>query len=1274
MELKTAQMQLAEMERTEFDDWQQLAAAKLDVPLRRLALALIGCGEDEGKTKDKIDILQELHTMNADDRVLLVRTLAPGISKTLLQAWEFFSLRPIRSRAGLLGIDSHSKSRAAWLRDMIRLVGEFRQDVVTCHWLAVWGGWLDVTKESSSIEGSPRRLLESRSDITENIGRLLGFVIRDTERGVSTNATDKKEMEDIYGTLSLIAQRQHPVGHFGPHVALALACSGRQDAKELLINLVSFSFSQIESGLSYRDVSNDMTTCITAVAEGMDGQPNDVSDFVLALLRSSRNGAKLPWDLIDAMLVPLPENSSDEEKCEILDYVVGLLRNPLLRQRAIAGSDLLKVVTGLSVEALIDQRIAIRFASEKLLEKGKWKTKSLIATLASRWNHADVMQLWHRLLETCVSPETPGSMLVQVLSTYATIQRQPDCPPRDSSTSALLLEIGQRIILDAWLPNDESTESSETQLLIMQNLAEAIMIHRGSYSVDRLIPLIELLVRVPNLLASLIPKLTLTNDLRNRLIELVVAGRHTTALKAILLNLTGYELLASWPSKNPEDIAYYWRAASSQNSERKMIWKKLLSDSKKKVRADGLKSISEALEGRNISRDTKSDAYSALLEYQNSQSKKQRPDPEAKYTVPYLLETCQPEHLVDAATVELNRRKEYALSLITQRSGIEPSLFNLTPPTEPVDRNVTDADLVTPAARQCLKALHEFVASQPFDKDVIDQLKRFTDDPPMAELWNDWCESLPKAICEPDGSHWQRLFSSNYSHGIQYAPWWNDLTSEQQERLMSVALPESERVSEKLSGYIGNLARYFKRQIKSTLATEVLAEQMLSVVETMYARIPTNARKVAFKTPRYCPGELRTTVGIKSTLDAVETMLVSLPAEIAASLRQRHGNLMLWINVNSKDGHSPPSELMLPAVAMGAISIGDFVSFLVDSGSGYGGLSLKKLHECAEWWKVGIDTDRELQLKIAVDTLELIIREQEDEPDDQLPKQFVSWYSELPPLPRDRDLVSLMRRNSQIELTEIHKRDSREKLFIKRLQEVDPYDCRKDLMQMRDEGLLSDDRALRLAMIHPGLVKPIAQFLNWQTLPEAFVWAWAHAGLPGRVLATALGYEGEDEEGWLTLLALHAPDIQGVNRWELDFAEMATIRRDWFEKIFGEWESARRETFFNTFRAVFDADNVRSLDTILSALMGTTDRNKLVAVIELGRDCKELLEFALLPIADGANRQTDIADRIAVIDRLAIVGKKAKSSEARSRIARSIKQARRTLANNAGLADVSQLR
>ena len=119
------------------------------------------------------------------------------------------------------------------------------------------------------------------------------------------------------------------------------------------------------------------------------------------------------------------------------------------------------------------------------------------------------------------------------------------------------------------------------------------------------------------------------------------------------------------------------------------------------------------------------------------------------------------------------------------------------------------------------------------------------------------------------------------------------------------------------------------------------------------------------------------------------------------------------------------------------------------------------------------------------------------------------------------------------------------------------------------------------------------------------------------------------------------------------------------------------EPLFKALKAVRSAADRQRVEGWLDAMDGKLSsaaaREALEAPIK-DRPNAALLQLALLPLpSDREAMLADISKRLKIVEVVAIAGRKCKSGDARENVERAVLRVRRTLADNAGLADSAQL-
>ncbi len=333
------------------------------------------------------------------------------------------------------------EARAFWLRSLLRCIGRFRPGIIDVRWLAVWGGWLDGTEDRSVTDVFSDRFAVPGPfwDLSDHVGRLLGAALHEGHWA----------SDDVFETLSLIAEGRHPIGRFGSHVARALAHAANNEATARLVDVVLRQSDTSRSEESSRDL---LGYCIVAGMEGLVDRPSDLAEWLNAVARVGRDGVTLPWNLIASIVLPLPVGTSTQgngdPKLAAVETFADLLRDAPRRQLAIRRDDPLDMMIALSVEAAIDPA-AVDSAAGQIRDHGSWdrsQTLVTLVTLGHLWDPPSVEPLWKRLVRACVDASVTDELLRQTLLMSRAGCLDVDASPPDGSAFDALLAIAHRVL------------------------------------------------------------------------------------------------------------------------------------------------------------------------------------------------------------------------------------------------------------------------------------------------------------------------------------------------------------------------------------------------------------------------------------------------------------------------------------------------------------------------------------------------------------------------------------------------------------------------------------------------------------------------------------------------------------------------------------------------------------------------------------------------------------------------------------------------------------
>lgn len=237
---------------------------------------------------------------------------------------------------------------------------------------------------------------------------------------------------------------------------------------------------------------------------------------------------------------------------------------------------------------------------------------------------------------------------------------------------------------------------------------------------------------------------------------------------------------------------------------------------------------------------------------------------------------------------------------------------------------------------------------------------------------------------------------------------------------------------------------------------------------------------------------------------------------------------------------------------------------------------------------------------------------------------------------------------------------------------------RKAFETLLADEVLTPELLLKIGFGIPDLIVPILEATVRVHHLNAVAWLLGHAGGQMRLLAVRLGYpdyQRTSQDYWRNsgqlLLQDRSPNVECDN-WHW-YRDSGTVSRDWFEEAISPLTSLELSVYLKAMKAVVETASMTRLRAIIDAFQGNVTKENLIARIKDRRNVR-VLQLALLPLSEEPNARTaDISQRLAVFDRLAAVGRRKKTLESRANIKQAVNQARRSLASNAGLADVTQL-
>ncbi len=358
---EAAKNQLEQWQVPEDDDRLPAAVATLAGPLRNVGYGLLGRdGQGESLTYWNGDEHQKrlreagcrLDQLPRKDRLKIFGAVAPRLADALDASWAFLRRTPYqvgytrRAFRAPNHPEATATSRAAWVNQLLGLIGRFREDVPTAPWLAAWAPHLET--------------MPGGGGAGEIAGRLLAAVID----------AGGDEGNEVFETLCQSLRNEHPIGGMGRHVTRALLLAGKPEGWELIEKTLLAVHRQ--EGLRQ------------AILEAVDEAHPEAFRRLLRLIRDhdlARFSAVVravdvwlgyAWDVVKVKVVN-----------DTIDRLLTLLDDPGAQRQALESSDAEAVYLALWTTAFEDAFAALPFA-RKLLGHAQVEVRFVTAVLLSK--------------------------------------------------------------------------------------------------------------------------------------------------------------------------------------------------------------------------------------------------------------------------------------------------------------------------------------------------------------------------------------------------------------------------------------------------------------------------------------------------------------------------------------------------------------------------------------------------------------------------------------------------------------------------------------------------------------------------------------------------------------------------------------------------------------------------------------------------------------------------------------------------------------------------
>jgi hypothetical protein len=313
---------------------------KLPANLTEIGFAILGRDTQGKELTGDWNVRRKLQEKSAsfldelpiEDRLKIFRVLLGNLARPVEAAWQY--LKNSTYQVGYARKSFHAprypaathRLRSGWLQEMLKIAAQFKPEIVTPQWLAIWVPHMGYHADQNSV------------------GRFLAAVI----------AAGGPGGDEVFEILCQSARAEHEIGCMGRHVARALLMTSRPEAWELMEKMLLAA--QRQEGL--RQVI--LETVDEAHPEAYRRMMRLIRDHELgrfsAVVRSANVWFGLQWDSVSVKTV----NAA-------IDQVLGFLDDSKSRDETLANGDPERVFLALWSIAFDDALASIPVA-EKLLK------------------------------------------------------------------------------------------------------------------------------------------------------------------------------------------------------------------------------------------------------------------------------------------------------------------------------------------------------------------------------------------------------------------------------------------------------------------------------------------------------------------------------------------------------------------------------------------------------------------------------------------------------------------------------------------------------------------------------------------------------------------------------------------------------------------------------------------------------------------------------------------------------------------------------------------
>jgi hypothetical protein len=1253
------------------------AIKKLPAKLRAIGYSLLDFGP-KGDKQDELFNRQQLYAFQEEqsivlenlpirERVRLLQIFFGNMSSDVEQAWHWFKSTALTSNGAAPPFriptlpELTLTLRRFWLQSLVELACAFKNGVLTPTWLAAWVPHMRINWQTWEYE----------------VGFLLASVID----------SGGKTAEEVLGILLQSARNEHEIGAMGRHVTTALLSSSRQEGWELIEK--TLLAAQRQEGLRQ------------AILDSMDSAHPEAFRRMLRLIVEHK---MVRFSSVVRQLdewFGLQWSSQAAKKVnDTIELLADLLEKPAMRKSALSGDDPERAYFALwsisfenaeasikPAEKLLDhQNPEFRFAGILHLTRIRLPDceKGRLKALQDDNRHVATIALTKLTLGNERQPATKGT---DVEACFSAIERLVERMPQKKELLNPLIW--------PWTEREVSQSEIASKLITTSISPLRIVPHMKYFDPRQRAMVVRLLGEQEKWNAQTRGTLLemagdAAGDVRRNAIDYLAKAKLNDAEIKILegnLKRTTNDLrngivgiINALPDKRAQASA-----------------ERLLASDNKNQRLAGLEIIRLLAESN---RD-RSKCIEMISKWRDSRKKMLK------------SEESQVKAILDSDRVELSLDDALGLMNPDGRS-------------KPIVPKCKSVQLPSPSIAEILKSLDNLVhihreekyefedaygtageallgeAAYRFPYPFDQQNSKV--DLPLREIWETWLRDRPANCRDSDGMELVRTFLM-----LEMLDGWPDARESFKE--IQKTYEGFQAIEKAVLGDMAQPDHKYDMVVKRVVAwlfvlnlSEAEFDFCLDLLETICAMVPRQAAEsldretmLANENPYDRPADWRELQILKTLVSSIR-YIVNLPHFTPTSQQdKRYWQLLHWLDEPSPGckRFRPDSAILNQAYLGGHATIDDVADHLLgpDRETRYYGQSYGLLEDLT----ARSPTKRVRGLFERPEISELVSNAVSRILDIELARGETATAASNAAISVSafRGIDTLIRLLSAIGNDGFKKLsgwrenvcDNRLATLTKMVSKTYPSenDTHADFIsQMRSAvktGIFPEERILQLAFLAPQWTKQVEATMKWDGFAEGLYWYMAHMRY---VWGMTEGLEQEDDsdEKATNGEEVNNKSPERMSRWQrliLERTPLTTQDRNegaidvsWFHRTYKQLTPKRWEAMSTAARFAATPAQARRAKMIADVLLGKTPRKKLIDGIRK-RNLKENVRLlGLLPLAKGAKRDKDLAERYEVLNEYQRYANSL-SSMSKPDALRAVEIGLQNLASTAGYADPIRL-